>query len=249
MRHIRDTERIGQYINWLRSDDPPNPMVLSTRDRRLLTMLHFDLWGAARTTDDLGSATARFWAHTPLRTELTQLLLILGQDVNFVSVPLTGFPDIPLHVHERYTRDEILAALGVSQVESPREWREGVHRIEKLRLDLLAVTIEKVAARFSPTTMYRDRPISPTLFQWESQSTKSIESPTGRRYVGHLASGDRIWLFCRETDQSARHDTIAFMFLGPVQHVSHKGSKPIEILWHLEHPMPAEFYSRTRAVG
>ncbi len=177
------------------------------------------------------------------------MLQIMGRDVGFVSFPLARFPDIPLQVHERYTRDEILAALGVSSPENPREWREGVRRVEELRLDLFAVTIDKVASRFSPTTMYRDRPISPTLFQWESQSTTSIESPTGRRYVNHQMSGDRIWLFCREIDQSARHETIAFMFLGPALHVSHKGSRPIEILWRLEYPMPAHFYARTRAVG
>ncbi len=249
MRHIRDTERIDRYAGWLRSDHSPDLMQLTERERRLLTMLHFDLWGAARTPGGLESSLARFWSHDALRTELAQLLQVIGQDVGFVSFPLAGFPDIPLQVHERYTRDEILAALGMNHPENPREWREGVRRVEELRLDLFTVTIEKVATRFSPTTMYRDRPISPTLFQWETQSTTSIESPTGRRYVNHHDSGDRMWLFCRETDQSARRETIAFMFLGPVRHVSHKGSKPVEILWRLEHPMPAEFYARTRAVG
>jgi superfamily II DNA or RNA helicase/HKD family nuclease len=249
MRHIRDTERIAFYTRCLESDQRPDLTGLSEREHRLLTMLHFGVWGATTAADGLEASLARFWAHDPLRAELVQLLQIVGEDVPFVSIPLAGFPDVPLHIHERYTRDEILAALGVNTPESPREWREGVRRVEPLRLDLFAVTIEKVATRFSPTTMYRDRPVSPTLFQWESQSTTSIESPTGRRYVSHEESGDRIWLFCRETDQSARRETIPFIFLGPAHHVSHKGSKPIEILWRLEHPMPAEFYVRTRAVS
>jgi superfamily II DNA or RNA helicase/HKD family nuclease len=249
MRHIRDTERIAFYTRCLESEQPPDLTGLSEREHRLLTMLHFDVGGATTAADGLEPSLARFWSHDALRAELVQLLQVVGEDVPFVSIPLVGFSDVPLHIHERYTRDEILAALGTSSPESPREWREGVRRIEPLRLDLFAVTIEKVATRFSPTTMYRDRPISPTLFQWESQSTTSLESPTGRRYIGHKESGDRIWLFCRETDQSARHETIAFMFLGPVHHVSHRGSKPIEILWRLEHPIPAEFYVRTRAVS
>jgi superfamily II DNA or RNA helicase/HKD family nuclease len=249
MRHIRDAERVGRYTGWLGSQESPDLTTLPERDRRLLTMLCFDVWGAARNTAGLQSLLARFWAHGALRAELDQLLRVLGQDVEFVTFPLPDFPDVPLQVHERYTRDEILAALGISRPESPSEWREGVRRVADQHLDLFAVTIDKVVARFSPTTMYRDRPISPTLFQWESQSTTSIESPTGQRYVGHQASGDRIWLFCREADQSARHETIAFMFLGPVRHVSHKGSKPVEIVWRLEYPMPAEFYTRTRAVG
>ncbi len=249
MRHISDTERIERYRGWLGSENSPELSGLTERDRRLLTMLCFDLWGATRSAVGLQPLLARFWAHGALRAELDQLLQVMGRDVEFVTLPLAGFPDTPLQIHERYTRDEILAALGVSQADRPSEWREGVRRVEELRLDLFAVTIDKVASRFSPTTMYRDRPISPSMFQWESQSTTSIDSPTGRRYVRHEASGDRIWLFCREADQSARRETIAFMFLGPVHHVSHKGSKPIEIVWRLEHPMPAEFYSRTRAVG
>ncbi len=249
MRHIRDDERIERYTAWLQSAHAPELEGLSERERRLLTMLHFDLWGATRVTESLASWLVRFWSHGALRAELEQLLQVIGQDVAYVSFPLAGFSGVPLQIHGRYTRDEILAALGISNPDSPREWREGVRRVEPQQLDLLAVTIEKVASRFSPTTMYRDRPMSPVLFQWESQSTTSIDSPTGRRYISHQQSGDRIWLFCRETDQSARRETIAFMFLGPVHHVSHRGSKPIEILWRLEHPMPAEFYVRTRAVS
>ena len=249
MRHVRDTERIERYGGWLKSEHSPDLKRLGEREYRLLSMLHFDLWGATTATDSLQASLAKFWSHAALRGELVELLRVIGQDVPFVTIPLAGFPDVPLQIHERYTRDEILAALGISTPESPREWREGVRRVEALRLDLFTVTIEKVATRFSPTTMYRDRPISPTLFQWESQSTTSSESPTGRRYIRHEESGDRIWLFCRETDQSARRETIPFIFLGPAHHVSHKGSKPIEILWRLEHAMPAEFYVRTRAVS
>jgi hypothetical protein len=249
MRHIRDAERIERYTAWLTADHAPELTDLTDRERRLLTMLHFDLWGPTRVPEGLEFWLARLWSHGALRAELGQLLGVIGQDVAFVSFPLAGFSDVPLQIHGRYTRDEIFAALGVSNPDAPRDWREGVRRVDAQRLDLLAVTIDKVASRFSPTTMYRDRPISPVLFQWESQSTTSIESPTGRRYIGHEQSGDRIWLFCRETDQSARHETIAFMFLGPVHYVSHRGSKPIEILWRLEHPMPAEFYVRTRAVS
>jgi superfamily II DNA or RNA helicase/HKD family nuclease len=249
MRHIRDVERIGRYIAWLKSDHAPELTDLTERERRLLTMLHFDLWGAARVAEGLEYWLARFWSHSALRTELEQLLGVISEDVAFVSFPLAGFSDVPLHIHGRYTRDEIFAAVGISTPGSPRESREGVQWVKSQRLDLFTVTIEKVASRFSPTTMYRDRPISPVLFQWESQSRTPIDSPAGRRYVGHQQSGDRIWLFCRETDQSARRETIAFMFLGPIHYVSHRGSKPIEILWRLEHPMPAEFYVRTRAAS
>ncbi len=191
LRHIRDAERIECYTAWLKADHVPELTDLTERERRLLTMLHFDLWGPTRVAEGLEFWFARFWSHDAWRAELEQLLEVIAQDVAFESFPLAGFPDVPLQIHGRYTRDEILAALGISGPDAPREWREGVRWVERQRLDLLAVTIEKVASRFSPTTMYRDRPISPVLFQWESQSTTSIDSPTGCCYVGHEHSGDR----------------------------------------------------------
>ena len=41
-------------------------------------------------------------------------------------------------------------------------------------VDAFFVTLKKSEADYSPTTMYRDYPISPTLFHWESQSTTSV---------------------------------------------------------------------------
>ena len=45
------------------------------------------------------------------------------------------------------------------------------------------MTLRKAEADFSPTTMYRDYAIRPTLFHWESQNRTSTESPTGKRYL------------------------------------------------------------------
>ena len=45
------------------------------------------------------------------------------------------------------------------------------------------MTLKKSEADYSPTTMYRDYPISRDLFHWESQSVTSVDSPTGQRYL------------------------------------------------------------------
>ena len=47
------------------------------------------------------------------------------------------------------------------------------------------ITLKKSDTDFSPTTMYRDYAISTDLFHWESQSTTSVDSPTGQRYLAH----------------------------------------------------------------
>lgn len=43
-----------------------------------------------------------------------------------------------------------------------------------------------------------DYSISESLFHWQSQSTTSEESPTGRRYIHHRERGSRVLLFVRE---------------------------------------------------
>ncbi len=56
------------------------------------------------------------------------------------------------------------------------------------RCDLLFITLRSEAL-FSPTTRYRDLALGPSLFHWESQSTTTVASATGQRYIHHGDSG------------------------------------------------------------
>jgi len=58
----------------------------------------------------------------------------------------------------------------------------GVFKCDDARADVLYVEIDKDPKHYTPTTLYDDRPISPGLFQWESQSRTRADSTTGRRY-------------------------------------------------------------------
>jgi Domain of unknown function (DUF3427) len=87
--------------------------------------------------------------------------------------------------------------------------------------------------------VYRDYPISPTLFHWESQSTTSENSPTGQRYLGGTSD---VLLFVRE-QQRDELGTSPYLFLGRAQYASHQGSRPIAITWRLEHAMPSEVFN------
>lgn len=107
------------------------------------------------------------------------------------------------------------------------------------------MTLKKSESDYSPTTMYRDYPISPTLFHWESQSTTSVASPTGRRY---LAGSSTVLLFVRH-EQKDEFGTSPYSFLGPIQYVSHTGDRPIAITWRLEHPMPTDLFSLATALA
>ena len=101
------------------------------------------------------------------------------------------------------------------------------------------MTLKKSEADYSPTTMYQDYPISPTLFHWESQSTTSVASRTGQRY---LTGSSTVLLFVREHKQD-EFGTAPYLFLGPATYADHKGERPIAITWRLTHPMPADFFA------
>ena len=115
----------------------------------------------------------------------------------------------------------------------------GSHRRpEAMSASIFFVTLKKSEADYSPTTMYRDYPISPTLFHWESQSTTALASPTGQRYVNGTSN---VLLFVREQEKN-EYGTAPYLFLGPATYVSHQGEKPIAITWKLLHTLPTDFF-------
>ena len=153
--------------------------------------------------------------------------------------PLAG---LSLRIHARYQREEILAALDHATLDRvPSVFREGVLRSDQWNADAFLITLKKSETDFSPTTMYQDYAISPTLFHWESQSTTSSPSPTGRRYIHHWELGSSILLFTRDRKTNAM-GTAPYMFLGPATYVSHTGDRPMAITWKLENPMPMDMF-------
>ena len=128
---------------------------------------------------------------------------------------------------------------------APGTVREGVVYLPQHNIDVFFITVKKSVADYSPTTMYRDYPISPTLFHWESQSQTSLSSPTGRRY---LSGASHVLLFAR-LQQKGEFGTCPYLFLGPASYVSHRGERPIAITWRLTHSMPVDFLIAARAVA
>lgn len=94
--------------------------------------------------------------------------------------------------------------------------------------------------------MYNDYSINDILFHWQSQSTITANSPTGQRYIHHHKAGNKILLFVREfkTD-SISASAAPYTFLGTANYLSHEGSRPINITWRLDKPIPAKFLKKT----
>ena len=150
---------------------------------------------------------------------------------------LATHPDVPLQVHGRYSRIEILAGFGIGTGAKIAAWQSGVYEAKDANAELLAFTLDKSSGSFSPTTRYRDYAISRTLIHWESQSITRADSPTGLRYRHHERDGRSIMLFTR-----LRADDRAFWFLGPATYRHHIGERPMAITWELQHPLPGDLY-------
>ena len=84
----------------------------------------------------------------------------------------------------------------------------------------------------------------------QSQSTTSETSPTGRRYIGKNGTNNYALLFVREL-KSDDFGPQPFVFLGTVTYKSHKGTKPMNVIWEADTPIPAKFLKKTNklAVG
>jgi superfamily II DNA or RNA helicase/HKD family nuclease len=219
--------------------EPPNETA-----RRLLLMLHFSLWTSQWCPASLKESISRLTSNPVLYEELRTLLQIKLESIDELPPKLELPFSCPLELHSDYTRDEILAGLGVWTLESQRELREGVLFVEKLPTDIFFVTLNKTEGEYSPTTMYDDYAINDSLFHWQSQSTTSVKSPTGQRYINHQEKGSTILLFVRE-NKKRQNLAQPYCFLGPADYVSHEGSRPMNITWRLRHAMPAKILRTT----
>jgi hypothetical protein len=139
-----------------------------------------------------------------------------------------------------------LAGFGITK---PAAFQEGVRYVEHERAHLLLVTLNKTQEHFSPTTMYRDRAITPRMFQWETQGRTSVTSRTAQSYFNHDRDGDTVHLFLRETKESELKIAAPYLYAGPAHYVSHQGDRPVEILWQLEDDLPADVFHAARAVA
>lgn len=151
----------------------------------------------------------------------------------------------PLAIHGSYTRDEILAGLGHWTMQRRPEFREGVLHLPAPKVDALFVTLHKTQEAYSPTTMYEDYAISDRLFHWQSQSTTSVDSPTGQRYINHARLGYTPLLFVREHKDLPGNRTSPYRYLGPATYVRHEGDRPISIIWQLKYPIPVRLHRDT----
>lgn len=65
-----------------------------------------------------------------------------------------------------------------------------------------------------------------------------------KHYINHRSLGSRILLFVREHKKND-FGTEPYTFLGTANYVSHDGSKPMNIIWKLDDPIPPKYLKKT----
>ncbi|WP_411283846.1 DUF3427 domain-containing protein [Lapillicoccus sp.] len=243
--HVDDPVRASAYLRWL-GDDAPAYGDADASLQGYGRMLFFSLWPDGGGHASYAAGLARLRDEPAAREDFRSVIQLGFAGAEHVTVPLGGsLGDRPLRVHARYTREEAVSALDYVSIDGrkPNSFREGVLFSDTIQTDAFFVTLRKSEADYSPTTMYRDYAISPSLFHWESQSGTTVASTTGQRYICHQERSTHILLFARHEKVTAFGSGAPYLFLGEADYVEHRGERPIAITWRLEKPMPTGMFT------
>jgi hypothetical protein len=247
LTHIDDPERVDFYRSVFSAAHPPTLSKHDERHQRLLRMLAWGLRSGPpfATIDEF---FASLWSEGAACDEFRVLLDVLDARSTTRASPSLLSPDVPLTLHARYSRAEVIAALAFGDGVKPKVTQGGILWVPSAAADVFFVDLHKAERDYSPTTMYRDYAISRELFHWESQSRQTPSQPTVRRYIEHAQRGSNVLLFVRER-KSFELGTQPFYFLGPVRYVEHRGERPVAFTWRLPAAMPETLFEIARSVA
>lgn len=214
-------------------------------EKRMFQMFYITMWGKAIedwTADEVSENIHALLNSPTMLSELIALLRYNYNRIDFIDEPVDLGFDCPLDLHCSYTREQLLVAMDFMK---PSIVREGVKWLPDKNIDVFFITLNKSDKDYSPTTMYQDYSINETLFHWQSQSTTNAEGKVGQRYINHRKNGSKVLLFVREFKNDIYGNTAPYTYLGTANYVSHNGSRPMNITWKLDDPIPAKYLKKT----
>ena len=223
----------------------PDFAKLTDIEMRMFRMFYITMWGKAIedwTADEVSENIHALLNSPTMLSELIALLRYNYNRIDFIDEPVDLGFDCPLDLHCSYTREQLLVAMDFMK---PSIVREGVKWLPDKNIDVFFITLNKSDKDYSPTTMYQDYSINETLFHWQSQSTTNAEGKVGQRYINHRKNGSKVLLFVREFKNDIYGNTAPYTYLGTANYVSHNGSRPMNITWKLDEPIPAKYLKKT----
>ena len=107
---------------------------LTERERRLVRMLVGGLGDQVLTNEQsLQDGVNLVWSHPQVCAEFAQLLVELDDRVDHLHGNLDHHPDVPLQIHARYSRIEIMGAFGIGDRAKVYSLEGGSLRSQKRR--------------------------------------------------------------------------------------------------------------------
>ena len=202
----------------------------------MLGMFHYTIWGDKpslsykKSLDDLKE-------FNPVIVK--ELLDIIDYNKGKIKSIEIEYEDggIPLDIYASYSVQQVMVAFGKTKEDYIYPMREGAIYIQEKNTDIFFITINKNESDYLPSTMYNDYAKSSKLFNWETQSTISEDTPTGQRYINEKSEEHKVLLFVRESKQEY-NNALPYTFLGNARYVSHNGNRPIQIVWNMDHEIP-----------
>jgi len=244
----REIIRLRRVVDKLRQHDIAGA-VAATDDTAM--SVHYRLW--AKAAGQLGITTIeesfmKISANPTILSDLDEVLEWTESETRISgTVPTLKFP-CTFEMHAQYGSVDVNAALGKATFESSGQTGVGVLHFREIKAYVFLITFQKTEREFSPSTMYADYPISRELLHWESQSSTTQESETGKNLIYHMDRGYTILIFARAT-KKRNNITSPFTYLGPAYRVSNESERPIKVVWQLQHPMPADVFEENRRGG
>lgn len=214
-------------------------------------MLHYDVWQDAGRFSDISESIKAIGQNEVLVSEIKEVLELLIRRIDFVEKDIDMGYTMPLKVHGRYIRDQILSAFEFYSFDKKPSSREGVQDLKDKNTELLFITLNKSEKDYSPTTQYDDFALSDTLFHWQTQNVTRPDKGKGKSYIMHRELKKKILLFVREANKDQYGNTMGFVFLGEGNIKEHEGAKPMNIKWELKDAMPPYIWkdSAKMAIG
>ena len=219
--------------------------ILSEYELRMLQMFYATLFGKGIEDYHSDETKKHFQMLKESPVMVSEIVALLSYNYNridFLDKHVDIGFDCPLDLYCTYSRDQILVAMDFLK---PNTVREGVKWLDNKKTDIFFVTLNKSDKDYSPSTMYQDYSINENLFHWQSQSTTSADGKVGQRYIHHKELKSHVLLFVRESKTDTFGNAQAYTYLGPADYVSHTGSRPMNIIWKLENPIPAKYLRKT----
>lgn len=241
----------SQLLKFVECGFKCNTSSLSEQERRCAVMLYYDLFDKAGHYSSVEEMFRDLASDQLFMNELKEVLTFLRDRC---SAPEKTDNSVysewnPLRLHGVYTKAQIQAALGLSTIERKSPSREGVERLKSIKLEAMYVDVIKKREEGSMTA-YKDYAQNREFFHWETQNRVREGSREAEAYRN---GENNMLLFVRQqVDHPDYGCRMGFVYLGQVTMKSMEGSKPMQIVWHLNTPMSEATYafaSQYKAIG